>query len=467
MYVNKDLEEFKRYIKGKYVAVIGMGVSNTPLVRYLMDLDANITVFDKKTEDELDSSLCEEYSLQGVKFSLGENYLDNLNGYDIIFRSPSMRPDHPALARELDRGAILTSEIEMLIDLCPGKIIGITGSDGKTTTTTLIYKMLVEDGYHCFLGGNIGTPLFAQIDEMRPEDMVVLELSSFQLLTLKKSPQVAVITNISPNHLDIHKSYEEYIEAKENIFKYQNENDVVVLNFDNDITRDMAHFAKGHVRYFSTRVKLDDGVILDDGMIKISNDKIRKQIMKTEDILLLGAHNVENACTAIAAIYDLVKPSSIVNVLKSFKGVEHRNEFVKEIDGVKWYNDSIGTSPTRTIAGLLSFSQKVILIAGGYDKHLDYTELGKYIVDHASTLILLGQTKEKIKNATLNEIEARKEDIELPLIECNTLEEAVLSAQKYAKSGDIVFFSPASASFDMYKNFMERGNKFKELVNML
>lgn len=467
MFENKDLEEFKHYIKGKYVAVIGMGVSNTPLIRYLMDLDANITVFDRKTEDELDSSLCEEYALQGVKFSLGENYLDGLNGYDIIFRSPSMRPDHPALERELNRGAILTSEIEMLIDLCPGKIIGITGSDGKTTTTTLIYKILVEDGYNCYLGGNIGTPLFSKIDEMKPEDIIVLELSSFQLMTLKKSPHISIVTNVSPNHLDIHKSYDEYIEAKENIFKYQTRDDIVVLNFDNDITREMANFAKGEVRLFSTKVKLDKGIIIDSGMIKISDGKVRKQIIKTDDILLLGAHNIENSCTAIAAIYDMVKPESIVNVLKTFKGVEHRNEFVRELDGVKWYNDSIGSSPTRTIAGLLSFKQKVILIAGGYDKHLDYTDLGKYIVDHVSILVLLGQTKEKIKDATLKEIDARNEEIDLPLIECNTLEEAVINARKHAKKGDIVFFSPASASFDMFKNFMERGNKYKELVNEL
>ncbi len=468
MYINKDLEEFKRYIKGKYVAVIGMGVSNIPLIRYLMDLDANITVFDKKTEEELDGSLCEEYALQGVKFSLGENYLDNLNGYDIIFRSPSMRPDHPAIERELNRGAILTSEIEMLIDLCPGKIIGVTGSDGKTTTTTLIYKMLVEDGYHCYLGGNIGTPLFAQIDEMRPEDIVVLELSSFQLMTLKKSPNISVVTNVSPNHLDIHKSYEEYIEAKKNIFKYQKENDVLVLNFDNDITREMINEANGKVRYFSTKVKLEDGVIIDSGMIKISEGKTRKQIMNVDDILLLGAHNVENACTAIAAIYDLVKPSSIVNVLKTFKGVEHRNEFVREINGVKWYNDSIGSSPTRTIAGLLSFKDKVILMAGGYDKHLDYTELGKYIVAHVKALILMGQTKEKIKVATQKALSESNEIQEsLPIIECTTLEEAVNEANKIAKSGDIVFFSPASASFDMFKNFMERGDKFKELVSKL
>ncbi len=465
--MNKDLEEFKNYIKGKYVAIIGMGVSNTPLIRYLMDLDANITVFDKKTKDELDASLCEEYALQGVKFSLGENYLDELNGYDIIFRSPSMRPDHPALEKELNRGAILTSEIEMLVDLCPGKIIGITGSDGKTTTSTLIYKFLVEEGYNCYLGGNIGTPLFSKIDEMKPSDYIVLELSSFQLMSMKKSPNISVITNISPNHLDVHKSYQEYIDAKENIFKYQGKDDVLILNYDNDITRNMASRGNGKVRLFSTKVKLDDGVIIDNGMIKVSKGKVRKQIINIDDILLMGNHNIENACTAIAAVYDLVKPQSIVQVLKTFKGVEHRNEFVRELNGVKWYNDSIGSSPTRTIAGLLSFKNKVILIAGGYDKHLDYTDLGKCIVDHTKMIILMGQTKEKIKTAILQEIEKRDENIELPLIECNSLEEAVNSAFNYSTKGDIVLFSPASASFDMFKNFMERGDKFKELVNEL
>lgn len=269
MYCNRKLEKFKKEIKGKSVAVMGMGVSNTPLVKYLMDLDANITVFDKKTEDELDKSLVEEYELQGVKFSLGENYLDNLYGFDIIFRTPGMRPDIPALQKEVERGAMLTSEIEMLIELCPSTVIGITGSDGKTTTTTLIYKMLCEEGFKCYLGGNIGTPLFANIDEMKPEDMIVLELSSFQLMTLKKSPHISVITNISPNHLDIHKSYEEYIEAKKNIFKYQTSNDVLVLNYDNDITREFAEEAKGEVRLFSIRERLPQGVILDKDEIKL------------------------------------------------------------------------------------------------------------------------------------------------------------------------------------------------------
>jgi UDP-N-acetylmuramoylalanine--D-glutamate ligase len=467
MFTNKNLDEFKAYIKGKYVAIMGMGISNTPLIKYLMDLDANITVFDKKTEEELDKALIEEYAIQGVKFSLGENYLKNLVGYDIIFRSPSMRPDTPELEKELDRGAILTSEIEMLIDLCPGKIIAVTGSDGKTTTTTLIYKMLQEANYHCYLGGNIGIPLFAKIDEMKPEDIIVLELSSFQLMTLKKSPQIAVVTNVSPNHLDIHKSYEEYIEAKKNIFKYQDKDGIVVLNYDNDITRDFSLEAKGEVRYFSTKVKLDDGVILDNDIIKISDGKIRTQIINTDEILLLGRHNIENACTAIAAIKDLVPPECIVKVLTTFKGVEHREEFVRTINGARWYNDSIGSSPTRTIAGLLSFKNKVILIAGGYDKHLDYTDLGRYIVDHVKALILLGQTKEKIKVATCAELANRENKIDLPIIKCDTLEEAVKSAYDIAKEGDTVFFSPASASFDMFKNFEERGNKYKELVEKL
>ncbi|MBO5143493.1 MAG: UDP-N-acetylmuramoyl-L-alanine--D-glutamate ligase [Clostridia bacterium] len=465
MYVNKDLEEFKQYIRGRKVAVMGMGISNTPLIKYLMDLDAVITVFDKKTEEELGKAKCEEYLMQGVNFSLGENYLDNLVGFDIIFRSPSMRPDTPALEKELDRGAILTSEIEMLIDLCPGKIIGVTGSDGKTTTTTLIYKMLQEEGYHCYLGGNIGIPLFAKIDEMRPDDIVVLELSSFQLMTLKKSPNISVVTNISPNHLDIHKDYREYIDAKRNIYMHQQKDDIVILNYDNEITKEFAETAPGRVRYFSTYTKLDDGVILDQNIIKICSNKIRTQIISSDNILLLGRHNVENACTAIAAVQGLVKAESIVKVLTTFKGVEHRNEFVRELNGVKWYNDSIGSSPSRTIAGLMSFKNKVILIAGGYDKHLDYEEMGKYVVDRTKALVLMGQTKEKIKIATEHALE--RSEIELPIIECSSLEEAVNKANEIAEEGDIVFFSPASASFDMFKNFEERGKKFKEIVNGL
>ena len=373
----------------------------------------------------------------------------------------------PEIKKEVERGAVLTSEIEMLLELAPSKIIGITGSDGKTTTTTLIYNILCEDGYKCYIGGNIGTPLFSKIDEITPEDIIVLELSSFQLMTFKSSPDISIITNISPNHLDVHKSYEEYIEAKENIFKYQKKDNIIVLNYDNEITKELAENTKSNVRFFSIRTKLDNGVILDGNEIKIVKNGEKTSVIDINDIILLGTHNIENACTAIAAIQDLVKLESIKKVLSTFKGVEHRMEFVRELNGVKWYNDSIGSSPTRTIAGLVSFKEKVILIAGGYDKHLDYTDMGEYIIDHVKILILMGQTKDKIKTATIKKIKERDIDLSLPIFEVNSLKEAVDVAYNNSVEGDIVFFSPASASFDMFKNFMERGDKFKCFVNNL
>ncbi len=470
MYINEKLEAFKKDINGKRVAIIGFGVSNIPLVKYLIDLNADITVFDKRTLDKIDKEKYEEYVLAGVKFSLGDEYLKNLVGYDYIFRSPSMRPDIREVVDEVERGATLTSEIEMLIELCPSKVIGITGSDGKTTTSTLIYKILQEEGYNCYLGGNIGTPLFSKIDEMLPEDFVVLELSSFQLFTLKVSPQISVVTNISPNHLDIHKDYDEYINAKKNIFLNQKNTDLLVLNYDNEVTRSFEKDAKGRVRFFSTNDEIQNGVLYSekDDIIYICENGDKREVINTNEIKLIGKHNYENCCTAIAAIKELVSVTSIKNVLTTFNGVEHRNELVRIVNGVTWRNDSIGSSPSRTIAGLKSFKNKVVLIAGGYDKHLDYTELGKYIVSCVKALVLVGQTSEKIKNATIEAMKAASvSEDELPIFECNTLEEAVNEAYEVSNDGDSVFFSPASASFDMFKNFEERGRKFKELVNNL
>ena len=470
MFINEKLETFKKNIAGKRVAVIGFGVSNIPLVKYLIGLNVDITVFDKRTLDKIDKEKYEEYVLSGVNFSLGDEYLKNLVGYDYIFRSPSMRPDINEVVAEVERGAILTSEIEMLIELCPSKVIGITGSDGKTTTTTLIYKILQEEGYNCYLGGNIGIPLFDKIDDMTPEDIVVLELSSFQLMTFKKSPQISVVTNIAPNHLDIHKDYQEYIDAKKNIFLYQNENDLVILNYDNEVTKSFENDAKGRVRFFSSKEILKNGVVYsdEDENIYICENGDRREVINANEIKLLGKHNFENCCTAIAAIKELVSITSIRNVLTTFNGVEHRNELVRVVNGVTWRNDSIGSSPSRTIAGLKSFKDKVVLIAGGYDKHLDYTELGKYIVSCVKALVLVGQTSEKIKIATIEAMkQASISEDELPIFECNTLEEAVNEAYEVSNDGDSVFFSPASASFDMFKNFEERGRKFKELVNNL
>ena len=462
---NEKLEEFFNYIRNRKVAIIGLGVSNIPLLSYLHDLGAKITVFDNRTIDNIDKSIMDIITNNNIEFSFGKNNLSKLSGFGIIFRSPTCREDWPELVKEAKRGAIITSEIEMLMELCPGTIIGVTGSDGKTTTTSLIYEIVKKQGFNCYLGGNIGIPLFTKIQEMKPNDMVILELSSFQLMNIHTSPNIAVITNISPNHLDFHKSYEEYIEAKKNIFKYQNEDGILVLNYDNELTRECAKEANGKVIFFSRENKLDNGVILDEDIIKVCNNKLRKHILNTKDLLLRGKHNYENVCTAIAATLEIASTENQIEAVTQFKGVKHRLEFVKEINGVKWYNDSIGTSPTRTIAGLNSFNEKIVLIAGGYDKHLDYTPIAKPILDNVSALILIGQTSKKIKEAVENEMKIEQKRIEI--YECDTLQETVNTAKKVAKKGEVVLFSPASASFDMYKNFEERGDKFKSIVNSL
>ena len=462
---NKKLKAFENNMKGKRVAVVGLGVSNTPLIDYLHDLMAKVTVFDERNEEKLDQKIVEKIRSYNFDLVTGKNALHFLRGFNVIFRSPSCLPTTLQLRSEQKRGAIVTSEIEMLMNTCPCKIIGITGSDGKTTTTTLIYEILKEGGYNCHLGGNIGTPLFTEVKNFKEDDIVVLELSSFQLMGMEISPEISVITNISPNHLDKHSSYQEYIDAKKNIFKFQDESGKVVLNYDNDITKNMASEADGKVEFFSSKEKLNDGVILDDNKIKICKDGVRRHILDTKDIHLRGVHNYENICAAIAATSDLVDVDTQIKAIKNFKGVEHRLEFVRELDGVKWYNDSIGTSPTRTIAGLNSFDEKIVLIAGGYDKNLDYAPLAKPILEHVSKLILMGKTANKIYNAVTKEIAGT--DIVFPMYKCTSLEEAVNRARKISTKGEIVLFSPASASFDMFKNFAERGEKFKEYVNNL
>ncbi len=468
-YINEKLVEFNNYLRGRKVAVIGLGVSNIPLIEYLHDLKSEVTVFDGKEIDDIDKKIIDKVVNYGMEFSFGKGYLDKLVGFDIIFRSPSCLPTVPELVAEAKRGAIITTEIEMVIELCPGLVIGVTGSDGKTTTTTLIYEILKEDGYNCFLGGNIGTPLFTKIKDMLPEDIVILELSSFQLMNMKISPKISVITNITPNHLNIHKDMEEYIESKKNIFKYQDENGLVILNYDNEITRECAKEAKGKVVFFSSKNKIRNGYIYDkeDGKIKVCEKGLRKHVFDTRNMKLRGVHNFENACCAIIATKDLVKKESIDKVLTEFKGVEHRLELVKETKNrVKWYNDSVSSSPTRTIAGLNAFALKnIILIAGGYDKNLDYNVIAKPIIDNCKALILLGQTAPKIEKSVKSELKRTKK--ELPIYMCEALKQAVQKADSISTNGDIVLFSPASASFDMFKNFAERGEIFKSYVKEL
>ena len=465
-YRNEKLIEFNNYLRGRKVAVIGLGVSNIPLIDYLHDLKSEVTFFDGREIDDIDKSIVDKIVNYGMSFSFGKGYLDKLVGFDIIFRSPSCLPTVPELVEEAKRGAIITTEIEMVLELCPCLVIGITGSDGKTTTTTLVSEIIKADGKTCHLGGNIGTPLFTKIDQMLPEDIVVLELSSFQLMNMKISPKISIITNITPNHLNVHADMEEYVEAKKNIFKHQDEDGLLILNYDNEITRKCAEEAKGKVVFFSSKNRLNNGYIVDteDGKIKVSENGLRRHVFDTKNMKLRGVHNFENASCAIIATKDLVKKESIDQVLTEFKGVEHRLELVKETtERVKWYNDSVSSSPTRTMAGLNAFTFKnIILIAGGYDKNLDYTVLAKPILENCKAAILLGQTADKIENALNDELKKSRQ--EFPIYRCSSLKETVEKADEISIKGDIVLFSPASASFDMFKNFADRGEKFKELV---
>ncbi len=364
-----NILQFKKFIKGKRVAVIGIGVSNTPLIKMLVDFGAVVTARDKKTYEQL-GDLADELSVLLEGLVLGDEYLDGLDE-EIIFKTPGLRFDTPQLIDAAEKGSIITSEMEMFFELCPAQIIGVTGSDGKTTTTTLIYEMLKAQGYGCHLGGNIGKPLLSDIEDISPDDKVVIELSSFQLHTMKKSPEIAVVTNLSPNHLDVHKSMQEYIEAKENIFLHQDKNGKLIINSDNEITQGFAAKAKGTVITFGIENRA--GVHVENGEIYFKD----KPVLKINDILLPGLHNVENYMAAVATVSSMVDLSAIQSVAKDFKGVEHRIEFVREVEGVKYYNDSIASSPTRTMACINSFKQKLIIIAGGSDKYIPFDEIGR------------------------------------------------------------------------------------------
>ena len=440
--MTKKYLEFKDKLKKSKIAIIGLGVSNLPLLDYLYNLNCDVTIFsDKKIEVNLDK----------YDYPIYEDGLSKLINFDIIFRSPGCLPTRKEIVEEIQRGAYVTTEVEEVIRLTPSKVIGITGSDGKTTTTTLTDLVLKSSGYKTFLGGNIGLPLFTKLEEMSENDIVVLELSSFQLMGMRVSPQISVITNITPNHLDKHKDMDEYVQSKCNIFKY--DGDVLVLNQDNNITKDLK--SDREIRYFSRNQKTNSFYTI-NGLI-YHGDEV---ILDSKDLHIRGVHNFENICACLAATYDLIDMGKAIEAIKSFRGVEHRLEFVREINHVKWYNDSVSSSPTRTIAGLNAYQERIVLIAGGYDKNLDYTPLGKPILEHVSKLILFGSTKDKIYQA----VNQAKTNENIEIYVCNTLEEVVNKAREVAKEGEIVLFSPASASFDMFKNFADRGIKFKDLV---
>ncbi len=450
--MNQKFEDFKKLIKNKNITVLGIGISNFPLIYFLKNLGANVSARDGKSKEDLGSKAI-DLEKAGISLITGENYLDDLSG-DYIFKTPGMRFDIPQLLKAKENGSIITSEMELFFDLCPCKIIGITGSDGKTTTTTLIYKILCESGYTCHLGGNIGKPLLPDIESIDEHDIVIVELSSFQLHTMKKSPSVSIITNLSPNHLDKHKNCKEYYDAKKNIFLHQNANDRIILNFENEITRSCAEETKSEVLFFGKNEKCfvyeKDGIIYKHG----------NKILDISDIKIPGHHNVENYMAAICAVDSLANDNAIVKTAKTFGGVEHRIEYVRTVNGVRYYNSSIDSSPNRTI-NTLSVFDNVVLISGGKDKGIPYTTVGPSIREKVKELILIGATATKISDAVISAGGT------MPIHYCTTYEEAVSTAKRVAKPGDVVLLSPASTSFDMFNSFEERGRLFKELVNKL
>lgn len=458
-----DCIQFFKQIKGKKIAMCGIGVSNTPLIMNFLSKGAKVYACDRRSR-EMIGTLADDLEKAGAQLRLGETYLDNLE-VDIIFRTPGMSFNLPELDAARKKGIAVTSEMEVFFDLCPAMIFAVTGSDGKTTTTTLISKMLEAEGKRVFVGGNIGKPLLPEIENITADDFVVVELSSFQLISMRKSPDVAVVTNVAPNHLDVHKSMDEYVEAKKNVILHQNAFSRTVLNKDNEITNGFKPYVRGQSLSFSMETPLKNGAWLDgDGTIHMSYRGIDAPIMHRDEIAILGDHNVENYLAAISAVWGYVGVDSIKKVAREFKGVEHRIEFVREINGVKYYNDSIASSPTRTIAGLKAFKQKVWLIAGGYDKHIPYEPMVPYVLQKVEKLLLCGDTAEKIEKA-VREDKAYNGSPEI--IRVKDIAEAVAFAHENAKSGDVVTLSPASASFDCFPNFVARGNYFKELVNKL
>lgn len=451
--------EYFKSLKDKRVGVFGIGISNLPLIEMLLDAGAVVIAGDKKSYDALSDDV-KALEKRGVKLVLGEDFPDKMEG-EILFRTPGLRPDIKRICELVEQGSILTSEMEVFFELCPAEIIGVTGSDGKTTTTTLIHEMLKEEGYKTWLGGNIGTPLLPQIENITPDDKVVVELSSFQLFTFKKSPHIAVITNLSPNHLDVHKDYQEYIDAKKNIMLFQQEDDILVVNGGNEETVKIGKSAKATLRTFSAKEK---------ALAHLNGDMIcygDEEVLNACDIKIPGNHNVENFMTAICAVHDMVSKETIRKVAQTFGGVQHRIELVREKDGIKFYNSSIDSSPNRTINTLKVFKERVILISGGKDKGIPYDEIGPHLIDKVKTLILIGATAPLIEDA-LNK--AYLEHGITPFIDvfyAKSYEEAVNLACDNAKENDVVLLSPASTSFDMFKNFEERGNCFKELVMKL
>ena len=459
------IQRFFEELREKRVAFIGTGVSHTELIGVLREKGIGVTVLDRRSADKFQETY-DSLTAKGVQFILGDDYLDHLTEFDIVFRTPGMYFNNEAITRAREAGVVITSEMESFFDLCPCKIYGVTGSDGKSTSTTLIAEILAAHGVTVHKGGNIGRALLPMIEEIGEDDAAVVELSSFQLISMRKSPDVALITNITPNHLDVHGTMEEYTQCKINLIAHQNAFSRTVLNLDNEGTKALAPLVRGKLNWFSRRETVARGAFLrEDGMLCYTENGVVTPVVHKDDIRIPGMHNVENFLGVIAALWGDVDIADIVKVAKEFGGVEHRIEFVRELGGVKWYNDSIATSPTRVLAGLRSFDQKIIVLAGGYDKKIPFEPMAETVCDRVKLLILMGVTAEKIEKAVTSA--ANYDPAKIRILHASSMEEAVEIAHREAKAGDIVTLSPACASFDWYPNFEVRGQHFKRLVKEL
>ena len=485
---NQKVTKYREYLKGKKVDVLGAGISNAPLIDFLLQSGAVVTVHDKKPVEllALDVKALEQ---KGVSFVCGDTYLDEICG-EIVFRTPGIRYDAPGILAALERGAVLTSEMETFISLCPCKILAVTGSDGKSTTSTLTAKILEAQGYTVHLGGNIGRPLLPDIDNIGKDDFVVIELSSFQLHTVNRFenkglpfahmtfPSGAVVTNVSPNHLNWHTDMDEYVESKAAVFESMESGARFVTNADYPITAEFSERARKlgrEVVLFSSQKELPQGLFLrrtaNDGYAIIRrNGAVEKELLTKDDILLRGIHNAENYMAAIALTEKYVGIDAVKRVAESFGGVRHRLELCRVKDGVSFYNSSIDSSPSRTLAALSTFPEKtsekaLVLVMGGADKNIPFDGMGAEIIRKAKAVYLSGPTTDKIKAAIMQD-EAYCEGA-IEIVCCDCFDEAVKGAAACATEGDSVLLSPACTSFDAFNNFEERGNRFKEIVSTL
>ena len=460
--MTEKLQKFYDSLPGKKVFFLGAGISHKALIEKFAAKGADVTLCDRKSFEEL-GEFGEKCRQWGVNLILGEEYLSHLKEADLVFRTPGIDWTKPEIQDAIANGVQITSEIESFFEYCPCRIVGITGSDGKTTSTTLTARLLEAEGYRVHLGGNIGIPLFPIIDDVNEDDIAVVELSSFQLISMRKSPNVCAVTNVTPNHLDHHKDMQEYIDAKKNILLWQDSTGVCVLNAENDVTRDMAADVKGELRWFSKCRPVENGAYLDEDKVLWSAEGGNAYpVMDLKGIRLRGEHNKDNVCMVYAIVKGLVSDDTFRSVVPDFNGVEHRIEFVRNIDGVEYYNDSIASSPTRTIAGLRSFTEPIVLIAGGYDKHISYAPLAPEIINNrVRVLLLCGPTADAIERELRDHPDFNGQ---IQIERLSDVAECVKRAREVAVPGDVVFFSPASASFDAYPNFEVRGRHFKSLV---